>query len=93
MSSIKTKADYLKLIGFEVEIDTKDSKSYRGNVKDLSDNCEYLILLKVYNNRLIKRISFFTKNEYKIPLKEIDLIQVIDRKQIGELQINGDEAK
>lgn len=80
MPLIKTKADYLKLIGFEVEIDTK-IKSYRGNVKDLSDNCEYIILFKTHNNRFINWILSLRKKEIKIPLKEINLVEIIDRKK------------
>ena len=82
MSLIKTKADYLKLIGFEIEIDTKD-KSYRGKVKDLSDNCEYIILIKTYQNRFINWILSFIKKENKIPLEEINLVEIIDRKGIS----------
>ncbi len=87
MSLIKTKADYLKLIGFEVEIDTKD-KSYRGNVKDLSDNCEYIILLKTHQNKFINWILSLMKKEIKIPLEEIDLVEIIDKKGRGELKMN-----
>ena len=88
MPLIKTKADYLKLVGFEIEIDTKDSKSYRGNVKDLSDNCEYLILFKTHSNRFINWILSLRKKEIKIPLDEITLVEVLDRKEKGELKIN-----
>ncbi len=80
MSLIKTKADYLKLIGFEIEIDTKD-KSYRGDVKDLSDNCEYLILFKTHSNRFINWILSFRKKEIKISLDEINLVEIIDKKK------------
>ena len=86
MSLIKTKADYLKLIGFEIEIDTKD-KSYRGNVKDLSDNCGYIILLKTHQSKFINWILSFMKKEIKIPLEEIDLVEIIDRKGKGELEL------
>lgn len=92
MALIQTKADYLKLIGFETEIDTKD-KSYRGNVKDLSDNCEYIILFKTHSNKFINWILSFMKKEIKIPLKEINLVQIIDKKERGELQINGGKSK
>jgi len=85
---IQNRGDFLKLKGFEIEIDTKDSKSYRGNVKDLSDNCEYLILLKTHQNRFINWILSFMKKEIKIPLKEIDLIEVLDRKGIGEVKLS-----
>lgn len=87
MPLIKTKADYLKLIGFEIEIDTKDSKSHRGNVKDLSDNCEYLILFKTHSNRFINWILSLRKKEIKIPLEEIDLVEIIDKKGRGELKL------
>ncbi len=80
MALIKTKADYLKLIGFEIEIETKN-KSYRGNVKDLSDNCEYIILFKTHKNRLINWILSFMKKEIKIPLDEINLVEIIDKKE------------
>ncbi len=83
MVLIQTKADYLKLIEFEVLINTK----YRGNVKDLSDNGEYLILSKTYSNKFINWILSFKKKEIKIPIKEIELVEVLDRKGKGELKI------
>ncbi len=88
MGLIQSKADYLKLVGFEIEIDTKDSKSYRGDVKDLSDNCEYIILLKTHQNVFINWILSFMKKEIKIPLEEIDLVEVLDRKEKGELKLS-----
>ena len=81
MPLIKTRVDYLKLIGFEIEIETKD-KLYRGNVKDLSDNCEYIILFKTYNNKFINWVLSFIKKEIKIPLEKITLVEIIDRKGI-----------
>ena len=80
MPLIKTKADYLKLIEFEVEIDTQD-KSYRGTVKDLSDTCEYIILFKTHKNRLINWVLSFMKKEIKIPLDKINLVEIIDKKK------------
>ncbi len=89
MSLIQTKADYLKLKGFEVEIDTED-KSYRGNVKDLSDDCNYIILLKKYKTKIANWIQSLRKRKVylKIPLDEITLVEVIDRKEKGELKLN-----
>ncbi len=88
MGLIKTKADYLKLIGFEIEIDTPN-KSYRGTVKDLSDDCNYIILLKKYKTKIANWIQSLRKRKVylKIPLDEINLVEVIDRKEKGELKI------
>ena len=88
MGLIKTKGDYLKLIGFEVEIDT-DNKSYVGEVLDLSDDCNYIILLKKYKTKIANWIQSLRKRKVhlKIPLDEITLIEVIDRKEKGELKI------
>ncbi len=89
MSLIKTKADYLKLKGFEVEIDTKN-RSYRGTVKDLSDDCNYIILLKKYKTKIANWIQSLRKRKVylKIPLEEIDLVEILDRKEKGELKLS-----
>ena len=89
MSLIKTKADYLKLKGFEVEIDT-NNKSYVGEVTDLSDDCNYIILLKKYKTKIANWIQSLRKRKVysKIPLDEITLVEVLDRKEKGKLKMN-----
>ncbi|KKL48771.1 hypothetical protein LCGC14_2322200 [marine sediment metagenome] len=84
-------ADFLKLVGFEVVINDKLTKSffkqYRGKVKGLSDDCYYLILSKSYKNRFINWLLSFRKKEMKILIGEINIIKVVDRNKVGELNL------
>jgi len=80
---IREVSDYLKLSGFHVEItlawvdNTLSQETVSGIVRDLSDNCQYLILTNA------KRYSAKSPPSdigiIKIPLSQIKVIEVIDR--------------
>lgn len=87
---INTKADYLKLIGFKVDVGAKfQNESVLGIVKDLSDDGRYLVLENLERRNKNKPIlgKLFSKNRLKeelpsklnVPLNEIEIVEVVDR--------------
>ena len=99
MALIKNKLDFLKLKGNKVTVVIKNNTEYTGVVKDLSDDCKYLILSKAQKSfiRLFTKfparwegtfldfidkmlLKILPKKEIKISLKDIYLVDTIEKK-------------
>lgn len=77
---MEVKGDFLKLKKMEVAIITS-KKSYRGIFKDLTDDCKFIRLFgkRTYNKLIDLAIVFRPKKEYRIAIKEITSVIILDK--------------
>lgn len=77
-TGIKSKSDFLKYVGSKVSISSfvgEDEITYVGIIRDMSLDGNHLILDNAKNEKF-----FGTKNGVKLAIKNIDMIEVLDRK-------------
>jgi hypothetical protein len=84
---IKTVADYLKLVGMDIELSLHTSSSrFRGRLHDLSDDCRNLILtdLTEYDDSRAGSPAVDMKERELIPVKDVCMIRVYDTQPIED---------
>ncbi len=78
---VKTVADYLKLVGMDIEVSLHDSPlRFRGKLTDLSDDCQKLILRDVteYDDARMGSPVVDMQDKKLIAVTEVSIVRVCD---------------